>query len=378
MAPDRSRDRGEIRHLRGPQKIFSITQHSVDFIARQAKAGKPFYVQLSHYATHAQYQARKATLAQYEKNPVFAKITHHREKRNAQLGAAMAEDLDSSIGLVLAKLEELGIAQNTYVIFTADNGYRSWNEAYNPLRGAKWWLWDNGVCVPMIVRGPGIAGGTRSTVNIVGYEISVPASLNESGNNSPYIDRSAKERPGYRDAQNIQQMTSIYYGMVSEVDDWVGRILRRLDELGLAQNTLVIFTSDHGEQLGEHGLHGKFVFHEGSVHVPLLMRLPDIIPAGTVVPALTSHIDLFPTILDYLDRPGHKSEGRNLRPLIGGREKGEQRIAVSEWPSNAIPGFMLRAGRWKLLYGRSADANSLDALYDLQTHRFSGHIRRRG
>mgnify|MGYP003348968547 CR=1 FL=1 len=50
-------------------------------------------------------------------------------------------------------------------------------------------------------------------------------------------------------------MTAIYYGMVAELDDWVGRILQRLDELGLAKNTLVIFTSDHGEQLGEHGLH---------------------------------------------------------------------------------------------------------------------------
>jgi len=153
-----------------PKLIFSITQRSVDFIERQAKAARPFFLQLSHYATHAQYQARKTTLAKYEKSPVFAKIANNREKKNAQLGAAMAEDLDTSIGLLLAKLEELGIAQNTYVIFTADNGYRSWNESYDPLRGAKWWLWDNGVRVPMIVRGPGIASGTRSTVNIVGYD----------------------------------------------------------------------------------------------------------------------------------------------------------------------------------------------------------------
>lgn len=153
-----------------PKLIFSITQRSIDFMQRQAKAAKPFYVQLSHYATHARYQARAATLAKYEKNPVFAKITNNREKRSAQLGAAMAEDLDTSIGLLLAKLEELGIAENTYVIFTADNGYHSWNESYDPLRGAKWWLWDNGVRVPMIVRGPGVAAGSRSAVNIVGYD----------------------------------------------------------------------------------------------------------------------------------------------------------------------------------------------------------------
>ena len=127
-----------------PKLMFSITKRSMDFMERQAKAGKPFYVQLSHYATHAKYQARKATLAKNEKNPVFAKIEGTRERENAIVAAAMAEDLDTSIGMVLAKLKELGIANNTFIIFTSDNGYRSWNESYDPLRGAKWWLWDNG------------------------------------------------------------------------------------------------------------------------------------------------------------------------------------------------------------------------------------------
>ncbi|MEO6754096.1 MAG: sulfatase-like hydrolase/transferase, partial [Chthoniobacteraceae bacterium] len=153
-----------------PKLMFSITKRSIDFMERQAKAGKPFYLQLSHYATHAKYQARAATLAKYEKNPVFDKIENKREKHNAQIGAAMAEDLDTTIGAVLAKLDELGIVQNTYVIFTADNGYHSWNESYEPLRGAKWWLWENGVRVPLIVRGPGIAAAARSTVNVVGYD----------------------------------------------------------------------------------------------------------------------------------------------------------------------------------------------------------------
>lgn len=153
-----------------PKFIFSITKRSVDFIERQAKAGKPFYVQLSHYATHAKYQARRVTLEKTEKNPVFAKIEDKRERSNAVLGAAMAEDLDTSIGMVMAKLAELGIAENTYVIFTSDNGYHSWNESYDPLRGAKWWLWENGLRVPMIVRGPGITAGSRSAVNVVGYD----------------------------------------------------------------------------------------------------------------------------------------------------------------------------------------------------------------
>ena len=197
-------------------------------------------------------------------------------------------------------------------------------------------------------------------------KIPPPVSLADPRTNAPYRDKPS-DRALYRDPLLIQQMTSLYYGMVTEVDDWVGKILQRLDDLGLANNTLVVFTSDHGEMLGEHGMHGKFVFYEGSVHVPLLLRLPGAITPGTVNKAPSSHLDLFSTILDYCGKSGNASEGSSLRPLIEGRESGVGRIAVSEWPSRTVPGFMITDGRWKLLYGRAANAPSLDALYDLQT-----------
>jgi arylsulfatase A-like enzyme len=198
-------------------------------------------------------------------------------------------------------------------------------------------------------------------------QIAVPVSINASRTNSPYLEKPGPLSRAYRLPSNIRQMRSIYYGMVAEVDDWVGRILKRLDDLGLRENTLVVFTSDHGEMLGDHGMHGKFVFHDGSARVPLLLRLPGKIPAKTVIEAPVSHLDLFPTILDYLGKTGHESEGRNLRPLIEGRERGTQRVAVSEWPTTRTPGFMICDGRWKLMYGRAAGARSLDALYDLQS-----------
>jgi len=196
--------------------------------------------------------------------------------------------------------------------------------------------------------------------------IPVPASINDPRTNSPYRPNKREEGGAYRNPTNIQQMTSIYYGMVAEVDEWVGKILQRLDELGLAENTLVIFTSDHGEMLGDHGMHSKNIFYEGSVHVPLLLRLPGIIPAGTVIQSPASHLDLFPTILDYCGRPGHASEGNSLRPFIEGKESGTGRVVVAEWPSQSVPGFMVFDGRWKYLCGRTADAPSLDALYDLK------------
>jgi arylsulfatase A-like enzyme len=153
-----------------PKFMFSITKRGVDFMERQAKAGRPFFVQLSHYANHGQYQARKATLEKYGKNPVFQKIASPRERANSQLSAAMTEDLDTSIGRLLAKVDELGIADNTWVIFTSDNGYHEWNEGREPLRGGKWWIWDGGLRVPLIVRGPGVVAASRSAVNVVGYD----------------------------------------------------------------------------------------------------------------------------------------------------------------------------------------------------------------
>ena len=136
--------------------------------------------------------------------------------------------------------------------------------------------------------------------------------------------------------------------------------------LGLAGNTLVVFTSDHGEMLGDHGMHSKFVFYEGSVHIPLLLRLPGAIPAGTVVDAPVTTLDLFATILDYCGIATPESESQTLRPLIDGTSDGAGRFAVSEWPGKVVPGFMVVDGRWKLLFGRAADARSLDALYDLK------------
>ncbi|MCA9190160.1 MAG: sulfatase [Planctomycetales bacterium] len=153
-----------------PKFMFSITKRSIDFIERQAQAGKPFFVQLSHYANHGQYQARTATLEKYQNNQVFQQIAVKREQANSQLSAAMTDDLDTSIGQVLDKLDELGIADNTFVIFTSDNGHQDWNEGQAPLRGGKWWIWDGGLRVPLIVCGPGVPSSTRSAMNVVGYD----------------------------------------------------------------------------------------------------------------------------------------------------------------------------------------------------------------
>jgi uncharacterized sulfatase len=160
--------------------------------------------------------------------------------------------------------------------------------------------------------------------------------------------------------EGIREYIGVYHGQVRMIDDYVGRILGKLDELGLAENTLVIFTSDHGDMLGQHGVIGKSVgaFWEGILRIPLVMRLPGRIPAGTVVRQPASQVDLMPTILDYagLDVPGG-IHGRSLRPVLEGRADRWRDYSLCQRPGMR----MIRTGRYKYTYR----ANGRHELFDL-------------
>ena len=109
--------------------------------------------------------------------------------------------------------------------------------------------------------------------------------------------------------QNQEELAkdiATYYGMISLMDKQIGQILDKLDELGLAENTLVVFASDHGHFYGHHGLIAKGPFHyEDMLRVPLIVRLPNVIPAGQVSDSLQSLVDFAPTFLNFagLDIP---------------------------------------------------------------------------
>lgn len=163
-----------------PKRIRTLTDRALNFIKRQTVAERPFFLQVSHYATHVDIQAREKTLEKHWKrdpgevhdNPGFA---------------AMTEDLDSGIGRILDRVRELGIEGHTYIIFMSDNGgvelipqtkakmippseYGHKRRNY-PLRGGKWTLYEGGIRVPFIVAGPGIEGGSVSDFPIVGWDI---------------------------------------------------------------------------------------------------------------------------------------------------------------------------------------------------------------
>ena len=126
---------------------------------------------------------------------------------------------------------------------------------------------------------------------------------------------------GPRNEHHIRQLRATYYGMQTEVDAQIGRVLDWLDERGATDDTIVIITSDHGEQLCDHYLMQKLGFYDQSFHVPLLVADPR--PGfdagrGRIVDAFTENVDITPTLLDLLEAPiPLQCDGRSLRGWLG-------------------------------------------------------------
>lgn len=152
-------------------------------------------------------------------------------------------------------------------------------------------------------------------------KLTLPAGTEgEHDNNPPHFAMTQTENPDFSifkekdgngchgchshlrdDAQKRKEM-AVYYGMVSLMDKYIGRILDKLDDLGLTENTLVVFTTDHGHFLGQHGLVAKGPFHyEDMIKVPFIAKCPGEIKAGSRRDTLQSLVDLAPTFLSYAD-----------------------------------------------------------------------------
>jgi len=200
-------------------------------------------------------------------------------------------------------------------------------------------------------------------------QLSLPQSITDELINAPYTHSRQELDARFRNPEMVRQLKWMYYAMVTQVDDWVGKLLDELDRKGIADNTLVIFVSDHGELLGDHGLVSKNKMYEGSVRIPLLMRFPKVIPAGKKVETPVSHHDIFATILDYTGMKTPENDGRSLRKLIDGK-KDKVDFAVSTWGAIDKGGpFMVRKGDWKLIVylQMNEKQKSTNALYNLKS-----------
>jgi arylsulfatase len=192
-----------------------------------------------------------------------------------------------------------------------------------------------------------------------------------------YAGRSA----GFRDfsASEIQEIKAQYFAMITLIDDEVGRILGALDDEGLSDNTIVIFTSDHGELLGDHQmlLKGPMMF-DCSIKVPLIVRWPNHVEPGLICDELVEWIDLAPTALDAAGLDGlPRAQGRSLLPLVTQHEQAWVRRdwVLSEYRNSGSPydppvhTTMLRHGAHKIVvhHGDPATTRKRDGeLYDLE------------
>ncbi len=160
-----------------------------------------------------------------------------------------------------------------------------------------------------------------------------------------------------------------YYGMISYIDDKVGQLLQVLEVTQQLENTVIIFTSDHGEMLGERGLWYKMSFFEPSVRVPLIISAPSKFAAGRVAQPV-SLVDLLPTLVD-LASDGQATDfaarvdGQSLVPLLHGQGNNDPPPVLSEILSEGAiaPCLMIRRGRYKYIYSQPDP----EQLYDLET-----------
>ncbi|MEE2753831.1 MAG: sulfatase-like hydrolase/transferase [Candidatus Latescibacterota bacterium] len=186
-----------------------------------------------------------------------------------------------------------------------------------------------------------------------------------------YFEAKDHKFHGFADAEEstFREMKAAYYGMVSQIDWQVGLILDRLQEIGLDQNTVVVFLSDHGEFLGDHGIPAKAPFLlDSMLHVPCFIHVPD--KEGQDCEALTESIDLYPTLCGLAGiEPPDCVQGRDMAPLLEGESKFRD-VVFAE----AVDKRCIRTDRWKYihypgsprgeLYDVLADPHELSNLWD--------------
>jgi len=188
-----------------------------------------------------------------------------------------------------------------------------------------------------------------------------------------YIERTTEGIPD----ENYRKATAAYYGLVEFIDQQVGRLLGTLEQAGQLEETIIVYFSDHGEMLGEHGRWHKGCYYEGSAGIPLLARLPGASPAlqGQTITSVVSLIDLLPTLGDWAgtDIP-FEIDGHSLAPLIDGNCDGWKDEARSEYYSSGVMTRMIRQGDWKYCYHDQYDEAELYNLHDdpLEQHNLAG------
>lgn len=163
--------------------------------------------------------------------------------------------------------------------------------------------------------------------------------------------------------EQARECKQAYYAAISFVDAQIGKLLDTMDRLKLWENTVVVFWSDHGYHLGEHGLWMKQSLFEESAHVPMIIIAPGAKGNGKVCARTVEFVDLYPTLADLAGlTPPKNLEGASLKPLLEDPAKPWDRPAFTQVQRGAFPGYSVRTERWR--YTEWDDARQGAQLYD--------------
>jgi arylsulfatase A-like enzyme len=185
------------------------------------------------------------------------------------------------------------------------------------------------------------------------------------------------------DKNELKKDIAVYYGMISLMDKYIGRILDKLDELGLAEDTIVVFTTDHGHFFGHHGLIAKGPFHyEDMIKVPFIVRYPGKVHAGRISDAMQSLVDLSPTFLSLtgIKIPREMTGVDQSCVWVGKKEKARDHVVCEnhhEHPTIHLKTYVNK--RYKLtvyynheygeMYDLEKDPKEVDNLWDNPDYR---------
>ncbi|MDD7973219.1 sulfatase [Roseinatronobacter alkalisoli] len=304
-----------------------ITDMSIDFIAQSGD--QPFFVMCHHKAPHRCFEPHPKHQHLWEDEDIPLPATFNDDYSNRAAAAAAAKMRIRSDMIY----DDLGLVQPSGGADTA--GELMWDVGHLNMRKV-----------------PDLQPGEEITVICA-----------DTGRNFTFDDPQAFAEFKY------QRFMKRYLRTVQSIDENVGRLLDYLDETGLAENTIVIYTSDQGFFLGEHGWFDKRFMYEESLQMPFLIRYPAGIKAGTTSDAISCNVDFAPTFLDYAGLPVPSyMQGRSMRPVLEGNTPDDwDNLAYHRyWMHNdgiheAYAHYGVRDARYKLIYWYNKDLGQLGA-----------------
>lgn len=290
-----------------------VTDMGLDWLRTKRKDGQPFALMVHHKAPHRNWMPAERHLTKYADVTFPVPVTYFDDYagRKAADASSMSIARDMYEGHDLKMTREVG---------SAELRYDRWPDAFGRMTPEQRAAWDRAM-----------------------------QPLNDRMNAA---EKSPREMALWKYQRYLQQ----YLATIASVDEGVGKLLDYLEQSGLSENTIVVYTSDQGFYLGEHGWFDKRFMYEESFKTPLLIQYPGHIEPGTRIDQLVQNIDYAPTFLGYAGVEAFDGiQGKSLQPLLAGKDPADWRDAVfydyHEYPDfhRVRPHYGVRDARYKLI-----------------------------